>query len=191
METQVQSFLRTPMGVKFITVFGYASKGVPGLEINGLGKFGKNVKEKIIYISRIRKIKTPIRRFVISVDVNDIEPNTGSNQLKWLEFPVLMAYWHLVGALKASTLEDCICAGEIKVSGEVTHLSPPENFSSKLPPALSGLAQDLKIIQEDPVEGMWHMDSKLFLEHIPGLEFRTYSPYIERVSETPIKSAIA
>ena len=152
METQVQSFYPTPIGTRFISIFGYSSKGVPGLEINGLGKFGKNLKEKIIYLNRIRKIKVPVRRIVISVDANDLESNAGANQLRWLEFPMLLAFWHLIGALKVSTLEDCVCAGEIKVNGEIIHLHPPKDFLSKIPPAISA---DLKIIQQLDYDGLW------------------------------------
>ncbi|MEX0799399.1 MAG: hypothetical protein WD025_08135 [Bacteriovoracaceae bacterium] len=185
METQVQSFYPSPIGIKFISVFGYSTKGVPGLEINGLGKFGKNLKEKIIYMNKIRKIKIPVRRVVISLDSNELDPSANWNQLKWLEFPTLLAFWHLVGAVKVSTLEDCLCAGEIKVGGEVIHLRPPPNFLNKLP---ESFPKELKIIQKESNEDLWHMDSKLFLEHIPNLRFKTH---MESVSETPIKSIMA
>lgn len=185
METQIQSFYPTPIGTKFITVFGYSTKGVPGLEINGLGKFGKNLKEKIIYLNKIRRIKIPIRRIVISLDANDLDSGAGASQLRWLELPALLAFWHLVGAIKVSTLEDCLCAGEVKVSGEVIHLHPAKDFLFKIP---EGFSEDMKIIQKSPFEGLWHMDSKMFLEHIPNMRFKTY---MERVSETPMKSIIA
>ena len=185
METQVQSFYPTSIGTRFITIFGYSTKGVPGLEINGMGKFGKNLKEKIIYLNKIRKIKVPIRRIVISLDSNDLEGQTNFNQLKWLELPTLLAFWHLIGAIKVSTLEDCLASGEIKVNGEIIHLHPAEDFLRKLPP---GFSADLKIIQKEPSEDLWHLDSNLFLENIPRLKFKTY---MESVSEIPIKSIMA
>lgn len=184
METQILSFYPTPVGTRFITLFGYSSKGVPGLEINGLGKYGKNLKEKIIYLNRIRKIKTPIRRIVISLDANELDPNAGAAQLRWLELPALLVFWHLIGAIKVASLEDCICSGEVKVGGEIVHLSPPSDLFEKMPESEEGH----KIIQARPCSKLWHMDSKLFLGHIPNLQFKTY---MERVSETPIKSIIA
>jgi hypothetical protein len=43
METQIKAFYKTPQGIRFVTLFGYASKGVPALEINGFGKLSKNI----------------------------------------------------------------------------------------------------------------------------------------------------
>ena len=68
MDTQIKSFYKSPQGIKFVTIFGHATKGVPALEINGVGKLSKNIKEKLIFITRTRKLPIPLRRFVICVD---------------------------------------------------------------------------------------------------------------------------
>ena len=47
METEIKSYIKTKTGIKVITIFGYASRGVPGVEINGVGKLSKNIKEKL------------------------------------------------------------------------------------------------------------------------------------------------
>lgn len=170
METRIQAFYPAPLGTKFITIFGYSTKGVPGVEINGFGKFGKNLKEKIIYLNKIRRIRVPVRRIAISLDANDLDQSAGPGQLKWLELPALLAFWHLIGALPAATLEDCLCSGEIKVGGEIIHPKAPQDLRDKVPAHMGG---DLKIIQSLPCEGLFHLDSEMFLEGIPGLSFRT------------------
>lgn len=185
METRIQAFYPSPSGMKFITIFGYSTKGVPGLEINGMGKFGKNLKEKIVYLNRIRKIRMPVRRIVISLDVNDLDPAASSRQLKWLELPALLTFWHLIGVVQAATLQDCLCSGEVKVNGEIVHLAPPAGLESRMPFTEN---QGMKIIHESPCKEFLYLDSRLFLKNIPGLIFRTH---MERVSETPMKSIIA
>ena len=82
METQIKAFYKTPQGIKFVRVFGFSTKGVPSLEINGLGKLSKNVKEKIIYLTRTRKLQIPMRRFVICLDLNELSEKD-VNHLKW------------------------------------------------------------------------------------------------------------
>ena len=44
METQLQTCYFTKKGPHLITLFGYSTKSIPGLEINGLGKYGKAIK---------------------------------------------------------------------------------------------------------------------------------------------------
>ena len=92
METQIYSYFKTPKGLKVVTIFGYATRGVPGLEITGFGKLSKNIKEKLIYITRTRKLKLPTKRFVICIDINDFDHDSTSQDLKWLEFPTLLIF---------------------------------------------------------------------------------------------------
>jgi hypothetical protein len=56
METQLQSCYFTKKGPSLITLFGYSSKSIPGLEINGLGKFGKSIKEKLMPLGDDMKV---------------------------------------------------------------------------------------------------------------------------------------
>ena len=192
METQIKAFYHTPQGVKFVTIFGYATKGVPSLEINGVGRLSKNIKEKIIYITRTRKLRVPLRRFVICVDMNEI--NMQSDQyLKALEFPILLLYWYLCELVPIRKLDDCLTSGWLKANGEIYQLRAPANFvqnhekyfdltdknSLKLiGPASRGDNLDLCLIE-----------SSLLLEHIENLKFKL--DYIESDSAIPLKSCIA
>ena len=69
METQLHSCYFTKKGPELVTLFGYSSKSIPGLEINGLGKYGKAIKEKIIFVTRTRGLQIPIKRFVLNVEL--------------------------------------------------------------------------------------------------------------------------
>ena len=174
METQVKAFYRTPQGVKFVTIFGYATKGVPSLEINGAGKLSKNIKEKIIYLTRIRKLSVPLRRFVVCVDLNELK-DQHVHSLKWLEFPLLLVYWYLCGLIPISKLDDCLCSGWLKTNGEIFHMQTPENLRSLMNQEFeSGEKENLKLvgIEGAQMDDFYSIDTNLLLEHIPELKFK-------------------
>ena len=172
METQINSFVVTPQGSKIISVFGYSSKGVPGLEIVGMGKLAKNVKEKCIYLTRIRRLSLPMRRFVICVDLNDLDDCVSSRNLKWLEFPILLAFWHLAGLVPVAKLEDCLTAGHVSVKGDVIHMPLPDDISRSLKQKLNPMvSKGIKLISNFSDERLWSIDSAMLLEHIPQMNF--------------------
>jgi len=119
METQLQSCYFTKKGPTLVTLFGYSTKSVPGLEVNGLGKFGKAIKEKIIYITRTRSLPVPLKRFVINIEMYDEVGDLEISSVKWLEYPLLLHYWFLAGFLPISRLDNCLALGSITPSGEV------------------------------------------------------------------------
>lgn len=119
METQLQSCYFTKKGPFIVTLFGYATKSVPGLEINGLGKYGKAIKEKIVFITRTRQLQIPLKRFVLNVEISDDLGDLESNSVKWLEYPLLLHYWYLAGLLPITKLDNCLAVGSITPSGLV------------------------------------------------------------------------
>ncbi len=62
-----------------VDIFGYTSHGIPGLEIVGLGKYGKSVKEKFIYLTRVKNLKVPKKRY--SSSLNFFPSNSPSTQM--------------------------------------------------------------------------------------------------------------
>ena len=98
---------------------GYATKSVPGLEINGLGKYGKAIKEKIVFVTRTRQLQIPLKRFVLNVELTDELGDLESSSVKWLEYPLLLHYWFLAGLLPISKLDNCLAIGSLTPSGEV------------------------------------------------------------------------
>ena len=120
MQTQLYSFYQTKKGPELVTLFGYATKSLPGIEINGLGKYGKAIKEKIIFITRSRGIQIPLKRFVLCVEVEDEWGEMESSVIKNLEFPLLVMYWHLAGALPLSRIDNCAAIGSLTPEGTLS-----------------------------------------------------------------------
>ncbi len=119
METQLQTCYFTKKGPTLVTLFGYSTKSVPGLEINGLGKYGRAIKEKIVFVTRTRGLQIPLKRFVLNVELNDDLGDLESNSVKWLEYPLLLHYWFLAGLLPISKLDNCLAVGSLTPSGLV------------------------------------------------------------------------
>lgn len=181
METQIKALYRSPSGIKTVTIFGYATKGVPSLEINGVGKLSKNIKEKLIYLTRIRRLKIPMRRFVICVDQNELI-DMSSQSIKWLEFPLLLLYWHLSGLVPIGKLDDCMTSGWIKTNGDINHLRLPKDFENIIKRDLNSLElENIKLVglRKDSVSQV--ICSNELLEHIPNLNY-----YIESDSAIPM-----
>ncbi len=191
METQIKALYKTPQGIKFVTIFGYASKGVPSLEINGAGKLSKNIKEKLIYFTRIRKLPIPLRRFVVCLDLNELNIHSVQN-LKWLEFPLLLTYWYLCGLIPIKKLDNCIASGWIKTNGEIFQMEIPSSFQDAFRESFNPIERkSMKLITKYNQYGgaLDIIDSSLLLEHIPNLEFKT--DYIERASAIPTNLLMA
>lgn len=125
METQLQTCYFTKKGPALVTLFGYSTKSVPGLEINGLGKFGRAIKEKIVFVTRTRGLQIPMKRFVLNAEITDELGDLESTSVKWLEYPLLLHYWFLAGLLPISKLDNCLAVGSLNPSGLVEEpLSP-------------------------------------------------------------------
>lgn len=119
METQLQSCYFTKKGPTIVTLFGYATKSIPGLEINGIGKYGRTIKEKIVFITKTRGLQIPLKRFVLNVELTDDLGDLESSSVRWLEYPLLLHYWFLAGLLPISKLDNCLAVGSLTPSGIV------------------------------------------------------------------------
>lgn len=117
MQTQIYSSFLTKKGAQPVILFGYSTKSIPGLEINGLGKYGKAIKEKIIFLSKKNHIKIPLSRFVLNIEISDEWGEVSSQNVMWLEYAFLLLYWHLAGALPLCSLDNCFALGSIKAEG--------------------------------------------------------------------------
>ena len=130
-----------------VDIFGYASNGIPGVEIVGVGKYARSMKEKFIYLSRKNKLKFPMKRFVLCVEGEVEGKKFKDEEYRFLELPLLMMLWSLTGHLPLLALEDCFAAGKISVEGEVTSLELSENQQIELWDLFNlSEAQSLKVI---------------------------------------------
>lgn len=105
-----------------VDIFGYASNGIPGIEIVGVGKYARSMKEKFIFLSRQKKLKFPLKRFVLCVEGELEGKKFKEEEYRYLELPLLMMLWSLTGHLPLQQLEDCFASGKISIEGEVTAL---------------------------------------------------------------------
>lgn len=105
--------------IKTITVFGYSSKSIPGIEIVGAPRFGKMLKEKLIYLSRKHRLRLPLKRFVLCLDGGGEDEKFSIQTHRWLELPFLLIFWTLAGHLPIKKLDDCYTIGTVSVDSEV------------------------------------------------------------------------
>ncbi len=116
MESQIQTYVFSRRNGGPVTLFGYATKSLPGLEINGLGRYGKTLKEKVVFITRSRNLPVPLKRYVISAEYEVEQDPEG---LRWMDVPVLMLYWHMAGLVRMGRLDNCVVAGQVSPAGEI------------------------------------------------------------------------
>lgn len=115
-----------------VDIFGYASNGIPGIEIVGVGRHARSMKEKFIYLSRQRKLKFPLKRFVLCVEGEIEGKKFKEEEFRYLELPLILMLWSLTGHLPLQALEDCFASGKISVEGEITSLELTENQQIEL-----------------------------------------------------------
>lgn len=106
-----------------VDIFGYASHGIPGIEIVGMGKHSRSLKEKFVYLSRVRQLKFPKKRYVLCVEGELENKKFKDEEYRYLELPLLLMLWSLTGHLPLSQLEDCFASGKVSVEGDFTALN--------------------------------------------------------------------
>lgn len=119
METRLKGLYFDMNESNVVEIFGHASKGLPGLEIVGLGKFARAIKEKIIYISKMEGISPRLNKVVICIEKRNDQLELKADSVRWLEFPLLMLYWSLLDELPIKNLSDCISFGRVNIDGSI------------------------------------------------------------------------
>lgn len=103
-----------------LEIYGYCSKGLPGVEVVGLGTLGRSLKEKLIFLSRQFGIKIPLKRYVLCIDLPaELKKDKSLDACRWLELPILVLFWTLSGNLELENLNDCIAIGKVQVNGTI------------------------------------------------------------------------
>ncbi|MBT5093856.1 MAG: hypothetical protein HOM21_06425, partial [Halobacteriovoraceae bacterium] len=101
-----------------INLFGYTTKGIPGLEVVGLKSYSRSIKEKFIYLTRQQQDQIPLRRYVICTESSG-QLLLDEQNYRWLELPMLILFWSLAGYLPIQRLDDCLSLGRVSVTGEI------------------------------------------------------------------------
>jgi hypothetical protein len=108
--------------VKFMNLFGYSTRGIPGLEIVGMGNRARTVKEKITFLSRQQEASLSLNRFVLGVD--PIHKKEKEDGLDFLELPLLILYWSLMGWIPLKSLKNCFSSGRVYPGGALIPWTP-------------------------------------------------------------------
>ncbi len=133
-----------------VDIFGYSSHGLPGVEIIGLSKGSRLLKEKLIFVTRKNNIKLPLRRFVICIEGEIENKKFKDEEFRFLEAPILIMLWTLSGHLPLNKLDDCFSIGKINTEGELL-FTKPELFQNSILKKLLQLNENinLKVIAPD------------------------------------------
>lgn len=170
MQHCLKSFIPLERSSVGVHLFGYATKGLPGLEIVGLGKSGRNIKEKLIYLTRQDRIMIPKKRFVLCLEFCEETKNLKEEDYRWLELPLLILYWTLAQVLPIHHLENCFSVGKIGLDGSVITGGYSKSLLSEDP-----LLSTLLIIAKDKSDVPSDLSCLALRELMEGkLEFKNF-----------------
>ena len=158
MEIKINSLIPCSNQLKFVEIFGYTSKGTPGLEVAGLGAKGRHLKEKLIYLSKRRNLKFPILRYVICINGEELS----RFDLSWLELPMLLAFWSMTKTLSMKRLDNCLASAAVSLEGEINYLKLDPSFWLNMNKMLTRKNKQMIYIGNDePVNysQIYHLDS--------------------------------
>ncbi len=119
MEIKVNALIPRQNHYHWLNIFGYTSRAQPGLEVLGIGHKGRAIKEKLIFLSKKRKLKFPLNRFVLCIEGQD---GFEKAELEYLELPLLLAFWSMAGFIPIKRLDNCFCSGRLGLEGEISCL---------------------------------------------------------------------
>ena len=169
MYTRLKGIYLKNKALKSVDLFGYANQGLPGIEVVGLGGFGKQVKEKFVYLSKMNNLNIPFRRYVLCVEAT--ERQLTSLEKRWLELPLLILFLSLSGKVPIKRLEDCFCSGIVSPTGSIYPLKMELDALQKVVEVCPGL----KLITTQFLEGPRNLDIfplEFLLEEITSLKVK-------------------
>ncbi|MFN8370280.1 MAG: hypothetical protein U0T83_06610 [Bacteriovoracaceae bacterium] len=171
MQTQISAIYLTPKGPQEITLFGYDSKSIPGIEIVGLKHFGKIIKEKFIFLSRSRNLKIPLKKYTLCCE--SFPQDIDVINYVWLEFPLLLLYWSLSEQIKIKSLDQCYASGSITPQGEIQILNFDSKFKNSKKISIN-IPENLSDANSTDQPNSL-IDARELLQHIPQIKFCSFS----------------
>jgi hypothetical protein len=100
-------------------LFGYSTKGIPGIEIVGLGKYNRQTKEKFVYLLKERNIKLPLLRYVLCIEAEFEKKKFSNEEYRFLELPLFLMLLKLSDLIPIYDLTDCLASAKIHINGEI------------------------------------------------------------------------
>ncbi len=144
MGTSLSGIIPIGKRIKIVEVFGYSTKGIPGLEIIGLKNLSRQMREKFVFIGKIKNIPIPLKRYVLCVESTVDSEKLTDEELRFLEFPLLLLYWSLAGVIQMGNLSDCLASGKIDPNGNLKSYDFPKEILDWL--ALKGEKNPLRLL---------------------------------------------
>ena len=117
MERRLKTFAPSLKGPQLIDLFGYSTRGMASLEVHAHPKISRLLKEKLLFLTKSRKMKLPSRRYTLCIDSHQMHFQEGN--LANFELPFLVLFWSLAEVLPIKNLQDCVCLGEVQINGEI------------------------------------------------------------------------
>ena len=111
----------------WVQLFGYTSKGIPGVDIIGLNSFSKSLKEKLIFLSRENNLSFSMKRYVLCFERHE-KFEIKNFDLTQLELPFLILFWSLSGHLPITRLDNCLAFGQVGLDGRIRTQKMSSNF---------------------------------------------------------------
>ena len=105
-----------------INIFGYSNNGLPGIEILGLGRNGRTLKEKFIYLFRSQNRTIPLKRFVLVVEGLESVKKILWQDFRWLELPIYLLLCSLCKFIPIKKLDNCLAVGKVDIDGQIISL---------------------------------------------------------------------
>jgi hypothetical protein len=116
-----------------LTLFGYATRGVPGIEIVGGGNSARALKEKLVYFTKRSGVRPPAKRYVLCIEEHETLVGSRAQEgRRWLELPLMVLLWSLAEILPLKDLEHCLCAGRLDVEGGPIGMELPFSFVDQI-----------------------------------------------------------
>jgi len=118
MQTYIKSYQHIHNEIHLYKIFSYSSRGVPGLEVVGFGNHNKHLKEKIVYISKLKELLIPNKKYTICLD-QKIGSVLVAQEAYNFELPISILFWKMIGAVKFENLNNCYASGYYEMDGTV------------------------------------------------------------------------
>ena len=115
MQAEMNTIIKEGNKFKKAQIFGYRTNGIPGIELIAPSNRARLIKEKIIFFTRTMRIKVPVKRFVMVLELSN--GNQKINQIDESEFAFLLMYWHLCEAIALTQLSRCWTWGRLDPAG--------------------------------------------------------------------------
>ena len=166
MEIKINGLIPRNGRLKWMEIFGYTSKGNPGLEVTGFSSKSRGLKEKMIFLSKRRRLQFPLRRYVLCLECEDL----GKGDVEWLELPTLLAFWSLTGNLPLKRLDNCFASAKVSLEGELDFLDMNEKIWKSIDGQLKKKSKEVIFIGNDSAQSTDYVfninATKLLNEHI-------------------------